>query len=180
MIIKNKLQNMRQVITIDLASSEKDQKTPGDPDYTVLFRGSMVYELNMPKIYIFDLVRFREKAVKRNKKIIDYLMEHNFPVFKECFGGYKDTYEIIKDLLLGIRTVNPLNLSGNKEAKADPLSAIFEAGNINILKGSWNQLFIDECTFFPSGIHDDMVDCLAMLYHVFKRKTSITAQNVIY
>lgn len=180
MTIINKLNSMRQVIVIDLASSEKNQKLKSDPDYTVLLRGSMVYDLNLPKIYIFDMIRFREKAVKRNKMIIDYLLKHDIQIYKEVFGAYKDTFEIIKDILHGVRSVNPLTLSGNKEAKADPLTAIFEAGNINLLKGLWNQDFIDECALFPNGNHDDIVDCLAMLYHIFKRKPHFFARKVIY
>ena len=98
----------------------------------------------------------------------------------EIFGPYKDNYDIMKDELMGIRSIRPLTLPGNKEAKADPLTAIFEAGNINIIKGSWNEDFTTECTHFPSGKHDDMVDCLAMLYHVFKKKPTIRGGRGIW
>jgi len=180
MQVINKLKNIRQVITCDLASSEKDQKKKSDPDYTVLLRGGMIYEGATPKIFVTDILRFREKAVKRNKLIIDYLHQYNYPLYKETFGAYKDTYNIIKDVLMGSRTVVPMTLTGNKEAKADPLRPLFEAGNVYIIKAPWNQAFINECALFPNGVHDDMVDCLAMLYHVFKKKPRFRGEKRIY
>ncbi len=180
MQILSRIPNMRQVITCDLASSEKDQKKSSDPDYTVLLRGSMVYDAGVPKIFVFDVKRFREAAVKRNNLILEYMQQNNYPLYKETFGAYKDTYIIMKDILMGKRTVSPLILSGNKEAKADPLRPIFEAGNVYLVKAPWNKDFIDECRLFPKGIHDDMVDCLAMLYHVFKRKPTIRGGRGIW
>lgn len=180
MKIIESLPSLRQVITVDLASSEKKQDKASDPDYTVLLRGGMLYEQNIPKLFVTDLLRFREKAVKRNAKIIGYAQENDLPIYKEVFGAYKDTYEIIKDILMGVRSVLPLSLPGDKEAKADPLRPIFEAGNIYIVKAPWNQDFINECALFPNGVHDDIVDCLAMLYHVFKKKPRIRSKNLIY
>jgi len=174
------LHSIRQAIVIDLASSQKKQKKSSDPDYTVIMRGGMQYRGNIGKLFVLDVQRFREKAVKRNKRIIEYLHEYSAPAYAEAFGAYKDTYEILKDTLMGVRTVLPLNLPGDKEMKADPLRPLFEAGNIYMVKAPWNSDFIDECAVFPNGIHDDMVDCVAMLYHIFKKKPRVHSKNIIY
>ena len=52
-------------------------------------------------------------------------------------------------------------VSGNKMARAKPVSAQAEAGNIKIVRGPWNEAFINELENFPDGSHDDQVDALS-------------------
>lgn len=47
--------------------------------------------------------------------------------------------------------------SGKKEVRAEPLAAQAEAGNLLLLRGPWNEAFIEELCSFPMG-HDDQVD----------------------
>ena len=42
------------------------------------------------------------------------------------------------------------------------ISASLESERVTLLKGDWNEKFIQQCVKFPSGKHDDMVDCLVM------------------
>lgn len=55
-------------------------------------------------------------------------------------------------------------MSGDKETRADPWSSALEADNVRLLKGAWNQVFIDEHVAFPKGQHDDQVDAAALAY----------------
>jgi predicted phage terminase large subunit-like protein len=48
--------------------------------------------------------------------------------------------------------------TGKKEVRADPFAAQCEAGNVKIVKGPWNEAFLEELTLFPNGDHDDQVD----------------------
>lgn len=48
--------------------------------------------------------------------------------------------------------------SGDKVTRAQPLEAQSEAGNVIIIKGPWNNDFIDELTTFPTGKFKDQVD----------------------
>ena len=41
------------------------------------------------------------------------------------------------------------------------LSAQAEAGNVKLLRGPWNEAFLDEVSVFPNGSHDDQVDALS-------------------
>ena len=52
-------------------------------------------------------------------------------------------------------------VTGDKVARAAPASAQAEAGNIRLLRGDWNDDFLDELEGFPTGRHDDWVDALA-------------------
>lgn len=48
--------------------------------------------------------------------------------------------------------------SGSKEDRARPLAAQGGAGNIAIVRGPWNDAFINECCIFPNGKLKDQVD----------------------
>ena len=54
--------------------------------------------------------------------------------------------------------------SGNKVARAMPFSAAAEAGNVRLVRGSWNDALLDELETFPddgAGMHDDQVDAIS-------------------
>jgi predicted phage terminase large subunit-like protein len=44
--------------------------------------------------------------------------------------------------------------SGDKVVRADPFSAQCEAGNVKIVRGAWNDPWLDEMTLFPNGLKD--------------------------
>lgn len=48
--------------------------------------------------------------------------------------------------------------SGSKQDRARPLSAQCEAGNVRLLRGNWNDAFINEACMFPTGQFMDQVD----------------------
>ena len=50
----------------------------------------------------------------------------------------------------------------DKVARVQDISASLESERVTLLKGDWNEKFIQQCVKFPSGKHDDMVDCLVM------------------
>lgn len=59
--------------------------------------------------------------------------------------------------LAGFRvTAHPV--SGAKTARAEPLAAQWQRGNVLILQGPWNKTFLDEMEGFPEAVHDDQVD----------------------
>jgi predicted phage terminase large subunit-like protein len=49
-------------------------------------------------------------------------------------------------------------VTGSKIERARPLSAAAEAGNVMLVRGSWNEGFLDEACSFPEGSHDDQID----------------------
>lgn len=55
-------------------------------------------------------------------------------------------------------TVDGRRASGDKFVRAQPFLAAAEAGKVRLLRGSWNQGFIDEILVFPEGENDDQVD----------------------
>lgn len=54
--------------------------------------------------------------------------------------------------------------SGSKETRAGPLSSQSEAGNVYLLRGDWNDPFIDEMCTFPNGAYTDQADGASRAY----------------
>jgi predicted phage terminase large subunit-like protein len=51
-----------------------------------------------------------------------------------------------------------VQISGDKVTRAKPFRTQCEAGNVFLLRGEWNTVYLDELTHFPTGDHDDQVD----------------------
>lgn len=52
-------------------------------------------------------------------------------------------------------------VTGDKETRAKPVSAQAEAGNVKLVRGPWNDNFLNILANFPDGAHDDEVDALS-------------------
>lgn len=48
--------------------------------------------------------------------------------------------------------------TGEKDVRAQPLSAQCEIGNVSLLQAEWTREFVDELVMFPEGRNDDQVD----------------------
>ena len=65
--------------------------------------------------------------------------------------------------------------SGSKELRARPLAAQAEAGNVDIVKATWNGDFFDEIGEFPVSKFDDQADAVSrgFVYLIPKRGSDI-------
>lgn len=55
--------------------------------------------------------------------------------------------------------------TGSKEVRQDAPASQAEAGNVYIVRGPWNRLFLEELCVFPRGDYDDQADAFARAYH---------------
>lgn len=51
--------------------------------------------------------------------------------------------------------------TGKKEDRARPLAAQAEAGNVYLVRGPWNDAFINEACLFPNGEFSDQIDAVS-------------------
>lgn len=49
-------------------------------------------------------------------------------------------------------------VSGSKEVRAGPWSSALQGGGVRLVRGAWNESFIEEHVAFPKGSFDDQVD----------------------
>lgn len=68
--------------------------------------------------------------------------------------------EHLARLLSGFRVVIE-RITGSKVVRAEPFASQWNAGNVLLLRGDWNRVFLDELCSFPAGRNDDLVDAAA-------------------
>lgn len=52
------------------------------------------------------------------------------------------------------------NPEKDKVTRATSITAKLEAGRVKLVRGAWNQAFLDQVCTFPNAKHDEAVDCL--------------------
>jgi predicted phage terminase large subunit-like protein len=60
--------------------------------------------------------------------------------------------------------------TGAKTTRAMPVAAQVEAGNVALVRGTWNRAFVDELLAFPFGSKDDQVDALSRAFAVMTER----------
>lgn len=91
-------------------------------------------------------------------------------------GGVESAEFTIKDL--AGYSVYAVPATGSKEVRAQPLAAQAEAGNIRIVRGPWNEAFIDELCAFPFGKFKDQVDAASHGFNWLATKPEPIAEFV--
>ncbi|MGB3814030.1 MAG: phage terminase large subunit [Shinella sp.] len=76
----------------------------------------------------------------------------------------KDQAQQLVAMLAGYRA-KATPESGDKVTRAEPLAAQCEAGNVVILAGQWNDMFLDEVEVFPNGKLKDIVDASSRAFN---------------
>ena len=52
-------------------------------------------------------------------------------------------------------------VTGKEPTRINPLASYAEGGNVYLVRGSWNQRFLDQAETYPDGQHDDMLKAVA-------------------
>jgi predicted phage terminase large subunit-like protein len=64
--------------------------------------------------------------------------------------------------------------SESKLTRVNAISDIVQSKKVTLMEGNWNNPFIEECTAFPLGKHDDMLDCLCYAINkLLQKKTKL-------
>lgn len=158
----------------DLASTEK-QRTSDDPDYTAGVLAACSFdEANALHLWIKDAVSCRQEAPARDRLILDTHERDGtaIEIRVEGVAGYKDAYTTLKNRLRGKAVVRRVGAVTDKVAKLGFLEAPFEAGNVHILKGAWNDAFLSHFTTFPKG-HDDFCDATYAAIEDYSKHISV-------
>lgn len=149
----------------DLAATEPSDQAP-DPDWTA---GVKMAKDTAGKIYIEDIERLRgrpeqvEKTLKATANRDGKPVAIRLPQDPGQAGKAQGQY---LTLALTGYTVHARPITGDKITRANPLSAQAEAGNVYLVRGSWNDAFLDEAeNFGPTCRHDDQIDAAADAFH---------------
>jgi predicted phage terminase large subunit-like protein len=148
----------------DRAATKPNEKNK-DPDWT---RGIKLYKYPNGTWLIASLVSLRDTPGQVENIIKNTAQADSFGVKirSQCDPGSagKSEAEHFVRMLNGY-DVRTEPLSANKIARAKPVSAQAEAGNIYVLRAPWNEEFFKELESFPEGAHDDIVDALSLAFN---------------
>lgn len=124
-------------------------------------------------IYIEDVARFRaspgkvEKSVKNISTNDGYSTRISIPQDPGQAG--KSQKRAFANLLHGF-DVRFSPESGDKVTRANPLAAQAEAGNVKLVRGQWNEPFLEELCVFPAGKYKDQTDAASRAYMELNKK----------
>lgn len=144
----------------DLAATEPTPLNP-DPDATA---GVLMGLLDDGRVIVLDVKRKQIKAndarnLLRNMAAIDQgkykFVQITIPQDPGQAG--KAQAQSLVSMLAGY-SVEIVSPTGSKEVRATPFASQVQAGNVLILKGEWNGVYLSELESFPESKHDDMVD----------------------
>jgi predicted phage terminase large subunit-like protein len=143
----------------DLAASEESEGR--DPDFTV---GLLVGRKQNGKVVIGDMIRVRRKAAEVRSLVRTMAVKDGRDVWivlaRDPGQAGKEQAESYLQLLNGF-TVVSRNITRSKTVMAEPAAALWQQGNIEVVRADWNEDLLSEFEQFPEGRHDDIVDCVA-------------------
>ena len=166
----------------DLAATEEADGKKTQSAYTAGCRMKKVEGV----YYIEDMIRFRrspaqvEQAIKNTASADGRQVLIDLPQDPGQAGKAQVRY-LVKQLAGFNARFSPE--SGSKPIRAEALSAQTEAGNVKLVRGAWNQAFIDEAAFFPNSDYADQIDAASRAFHRLtgggRRRISVAAPTLV-
>lgn len=138
--------------------------TQRDPDWTV---GALLARTPVGAVVVEDVVRFRggPDAVEATILATASRDGPDVPILLPQDPGQAGKSQVVylTRVLSGYR-VEARPATGTKALRAAPLTAQVNAGNVALLRGSWNPSLLDEFQGFPNAAHDDQVDAVSLAF----------------
>ncbi|QHB40967.1 terminase large subunit [Flavobacterium phage vB_FspS_tant8-1] len=124
------------------------------------------------KLYIFNCNGVRKELNEYLDFVVPYLRSSGYrstsSVWIEMKASGFGFYSMLKSPNYGsfnCRKINSKVVSFGKMTRVENIQPILASGKVVLVKGNWNEAFIDQCCNFPNDTHDDMVDVLTYAVH---------------
>lgn len=141
----------------DLAATP--DKEGQDPDWTA---GALMGRDPQGRYYLKDVRRARlsPQGVEQLIYQTAALDGPEVPIVIEQEGGAsgKSLISYYQRMVLPQYAVHGERVTGDKTVRAAPFASQAEAGNVMLVRGTWNADWLDEAEMFPLGDHDDQLD----------------------
>lgn len=159
----------------DLAATSEDED--GDPAYTagVLIgkrRNGRYVVANVTNVRLdADDVRKHIKSTctmdkQKYKRVVERLPQDPGQAGKDQAKSY------IK-MLAGF-IVKAIPETGSKETRAEPFAAQWQAGNVDLVIGEWNEMYLTQLESFPESKFKDMVDASSSAFIEIESRNAAT------
>ena len=149
---------LKKVRRWDLAATEVTEESP-NPDWTA---GILMMLQRNGRYLIADLVHDRKRSNKI-RELVKRVANNDGHSVKICLSqdpgqAGKEQAESYVSELAGY-TVKTVRETGEKTVRANPFSSQWQAGNVDVLRGVWNEALFNELESFGGDTgHDDIVD----------------------
>jgi predicted phage terminase large subunit-like protein len=166
----------RRVRYWDFAATKKT-KNSRDPDWTVGVRLALT---NLGQHFVEDVVRFRgdPREVERQLVTTAELDGPSVMVGLERDPGQAGKYQTDQFIRLlnghHVRVFAPIS---DKIQRFGPFSSQASGGNVQIVRGPWNEAYVRELEAFPDGAHDDQVDATSGAHMALSGASSTGARS---
>jgi len=167
----------------DLAATSEEEG--GDPAYTA---GVLMGKRSNGKYVIADVINVRQSASEVRATI-----KHTGSTDNAKYGSVKirlpkDPGQAGKDQAQSyIMHLAGFNVcakpeSGSKESRAEPVAAQWQAGNIDIVIGKWNDMYFSQMESFPMSKYKDMVDATSAGFNELETEieSSVGSVGIVY
>jgi len=127
------------------------------------FTAGVLIAAGLGRFYIEDVVRGQWSALGRETVIkqtaqLDQARGHvEIWHEQEPGSGGKESAEATTRNLAGF-IVHADRPTGDKDIRMEPLAAQSEAGNVKLVRGAWNQAWLEEICALPNGRYRDQAD----------------------
>ena len=161
----------------DLAGTPKTEQN--DPDWTTGTKIGM--SRSTGRFIVLDHKRKRgtphevEQLIGKTASQDGHMVTVSLPQDPGQAG--KSQVETLTKLLAGY-TVRSSPETGDKETRFGPFSAQAEAGNVDVLRGPWNEVWFSELEGFPEGAHDDDADSTSRAFNAVSLGSTYNLDNI--
>ncbi|GAA2817164.1 phage terminase large subunit [Aminobacter aminovorans] len=159
----------------DFAATQ--QKAGKQPDWTVGLRMAWASGI----FYVEDVKRDRWSPNDVEKNLKNTASQDGLDVrirMPEDPGAAGKADAATKVKLLAGYNVGVVRPTGEKAVRAKPASAQAEAGNVKLIRGPWNEAFLDEVCSFPNAQFDDQLDAFADALNELALGSTFTLDNI--
>ena len=129
-------------------------------------------------IYIEHVTRFRAEDENVTRRIVAIAEQDGRPVQvfipQDPGAAGKLFKQHLVRALIGFK-VRSSPESGDKAERAIPLSDFQKEGNVTLVRGTWNDAFVDEAAIFPNSEYKDQVDAATRAFAWFSRRKKGTS-----
>ena len=152
----------------DFAATDENERKrknkAAEPDWTA---GAKVAIDDAGRVFICDMVRFRGQPLEVETTLKSTASRDGsgtaISIPQDPGQAGKAQAQMFVRMLHGYDVLATTE-TGSKATRAAPFAAQVDAGNVYMLRGSWNQAFINEARMFPNGAFDDQVDAVSRAY----------------
>lgn len=157
----------------DLAATEKTEQN-NDPDWTA---GILMGLRSNGRYIVLDAITERKRASEVRRLVARTAnndgIDVKIGISQDPGQAGKEQAESYVQMLAG-HTVRVFRETGDKITRAEPFAAQWQAGNVDVLRGSWNEHYFAELEAFGGeGGHDDQVDASSGAFSMLVKGRSI-------